>query len=65
VLAAAGARLVPLAGMVGSTLPAPGRPRKGRERPVAVPVPALRRLDALFVAGPVWVLLARLLLDLG
>jgi hypothetical protein len=65
VLAAAVALLVPLGGMVGSTLLGPGRRRKGRERPVAGPVPALRRHDALFVAGPVWELLARLLLDLG
>ena len=28
------------------------------------PVPALRRLDAYLVAGPVWALLGQLLLDL-
>jgi hypothetical protein len=31
----------------------------------SVAVPALRRLDALLVLGPLWVLLGRLLLDLG
>jgi hypothetical protein len=65
VLAAAVALLVPFGGVVGSALLGPGVRRKGRDRPVAVPVPALRRLDALLVVGPVWVLLARLLLDFG
>lgn len=65
VLAVVAAVLVPLGGVVGSALLAPRERtgKGGRSRPVAVP--ALRRLDALLVAGPVWVLLGRLLLDLG
>ncbi len=46
---------VPLGAVVGTAL-------LGREE---APVPALRRLDALLVVGPVWALLARLLLDLS
>lgn len=65
VLAAAVAVSVPAGGMVASALLGPGVRRRGEERPVPVPVPALRRLDGLVVAGPVWLLLGRLLLDLG
>jgi hypothetical protein len=45
---------VPLGAMAGTAL-------LGRDE---APVPALRRLDALLVVGPVWAVVARLVLDL-
>ena len=55
VLGAAVAVLVPAGASAASTLLGP------RDE---APVPALRRLDAYLVAGPVWALLGQLLLDL-
>jgi hypothetical protein len=55
VLAAIPALLVPAGTMAASAL-------LGRDE---APVPALRRLDAFLVAGPVWLVAAAVLLDLG
>jgi hypothetical protein len=57
VLAAIPAALVPVGTMVATSLLGPRRDE--------APVPALRRLDAFLVTGPVWVLVAALLLDLA
>jgi hypothetical protein len=54
ILAGVAGLLAPCGVLIASTL-------VGRAE---APVPALRRLDALLVAGPVWLLAARLLLDL-
>jgi hypothetical protein len=57
VLAAVAALLAPVGTMAASALIRPGRDE--------APVPSLRRLDAFLVAGPVWVVVATLVLDLA
>ena len=59
VLAVLVALLVPVGTMAASAL----LPPKGARD--EAPVPALRRLDAFLVVGPVWVLVAAVVLDLG